>query len=140
MDEFLYKTIFQLVPCTYFLCSILLNCSVTLKGGKRPLYNPYYSNTKKSSARLPQIRLRVVSLFSWPVEQNAQDTQMTTGVTEGARWERLPPSFLTSRGFATQGSSVHALPLLNLKKRRDCLQSSPKYQLQPESKLHTWLL
>ena len=29
------------------------------------------------------------SLFSLSVEQNAQDTQMTTRVTEGARRERL---------------------------------------------------
>ena len=34
-------------------------------------------------------RLRAVSLFSWSVEQNARDTQMTTRVTEGARRERL---------------------------------------------------
>ena len=33
-------------------------------------------------------RLRTVSLFCWCVEQNAQDTQMTTRVTEGTRWER----------------------------------------------------
>ena len=31
------------------------------------------------------IRLRAVSLFSWPVEQNVQDTQMTMRVTEGMR-------------------------------------------------------
>ena len=31
------------------------------------------------------IRLRAVSLFSWPVEQSTQDTQMTTRVTEGMR-------------------------------------------------------
>ena len=30
------------------------------------------------------IRLRAVSLFSWSVEQNALDTQMTMRVTEGA--------------------------------------------------------
>ena len=46
-------------------------------------------------------RLRVVSLFSWSVEQNARDTQMTTRVTEGAR-QAL--SFLASRGFAAQRS------------------------------------
>ena len=94
------QTLFQLVPWMYFLCSILLSCSVTLKERKRPLYNPYYSNTKEGSARLPQIRLRAVSLFSWFVEQNARDTQMTTCVTEGVRRERLPPSFLTSRGHS----------------------------------------
>ena len=31
------------------------------------------------------IRLRAVSLFSWPVEQNVQDTHMTMRVTEGMR-------------------------------------------------------
>ena len=62
-------------------------------------------------------RLRAVSLFSWSVEQNARDTQMTTRVTEDARRERLPPSFLASRGFAVQLSRVRTLPLLNLKKR-----------------------
>ena len=36
----------------------------------------------------PLSRLRAVSLFPWSVEQNAQDTQMTTRVTEGARRER----------------------------------------------------
>ena len=119
------QTLFQLVPCMYFLCSILLSCSVTLKERKRQLYNPYYSNTKKSSARLPQIRLRAVSLFSWSVEQNARDTQMTTRVTEGARRERLPASFLASRGFAAQHSRGRAHPLLNLKKKRGCPQSIP---------------
>ena len=29
-------------------------------------------------------RLRTVSLFSWSVEQNVRDTQMTTRVTKGA--------------------------------------------------------
>ena len=33
-------------------------------------------------------KLRAVSLFSWSVEQNARDTQMTTRLTEGARRER----------------------------------------------------
>ena len=36
----------------------------------------------------PLSRLRAVSLFPWSVEQNAQDMQMTTRVTEGARRER----------------------------------------------------
>ena len=35
-----------------------------------------------------ELRLRTVSLFSWSVEQNARDTQMTTRLTEGARRER----------------------------------------------------
>ena len=34
------------------------------------------------------LRLRAVSLFSWSVEQNARDRQMTTRVTEGVRRER----------------------------------------------------
>ena len=70
---------------------------------------------------LQQCRLRAVSLFSWSVELNARDTQITTRVTEGAR--RLPPSFLASRGFAAKRSHARALPLLNLKKKRDCSQS-----------------
>ena len=45
---------------------------------------------------------------------------MTTQVTEGARQERLPPSFLASRGPAARAS---ALPSLNLKNNRDCSQS-----------------
>ena len=47
------------------------------------------------------VRLRAVSLFSWSVEQNSRDTQMTTRVTEGVR----------------------ALPILNLKKKRETAHS-----------------
>ena len=54
-------------------------------------------------------RLQAVSLLSWSVEQNARDTQMTTCVTEGA------PLNVRAR--------VHS-PLLNLKKKRDCSQST----------------
>ena len=36
---------------------------------------------------------------------------------------RAAPSFLASRGFAVQRSRASALPLLNLKKKRDCSQS-----------------
>ena len=55
------------------------------------------------------------------------------GVTEGTRREMhdkreilffvrgLSPSFLASRGFAAR---ARALPLLNLKKKRDCSQSN----------------
>ena len=58
-----------------------------------------------SYASCQSTRLRAVSLFSWSVEQNARDTQMITRVTEGARRERHePPSFLASRGFATERS------------------------------------
>ena len=35
----------------------------------------------------------------------------------------LPPSFLMFRGFAAQRSRARALPLLNMKKKRDCSQS-----------------
>ena len=58
---------------------------------------------------------------------------MTTRVTEGDRRSTtkddsffllgVPPSFLASRGFAAQCSRAHALPLLNLKKKRDSSQS-----------------
>ena len=56
---------------------------------------------------------------------------MTTRVTEGARRERhdkcfllgLPPSFLASRGEPLN-ARARALLLLNLKKKRDCSQSS----------------
>ena len=42
----------------------------------------------------------------------------------------LPPSFLASRGFAAQRSRVRALHLLNnLKKKRDCSQSTCKPEL-----------
>ena len=75
------------------------------------------------------VRLRAVSLFSWSFEQNSRDTQMTTRVTEGARRERLPPSFLVSRGFAAKRSRSRALPILNLKKKRDCSQSTFKWTL-----------
>ena len=48
------------------------------------------------------VTVRSVSLFSWSVEQNARDTQMTTRVTEGARREsprfsRLAASPLNAR-------------------------------------------
>ena len=38
-------------------------------------------------------------------------------------WLKAPPSFLVSHGFAAQRSHARALPLLNLKKKRDCSQS-----------------
>ena len=41
----------------------------------------------------------------------------------------LPPSFLASRGFAAQRSRARTLPLLNLKKKRDCSQSTCKPEL-----------
>ena len=59
------------------------------------------------------IRLQAVSLFSWPVEQNAQDTQMTTCVTEGGRH----PCF----------SRTWELLSINLKKKRDYSQSSQEF-------------
>ena len=46
---------------------------------KLPIIPPYPSF---------DFRLWAVSLFSWSVDQNARDTQMTTRVTEGARRER----------------------------------------------------
>ena len=43
----------------------------------------------------------------------------------------LPPSFLASRGFAAQRFRARALPLLNLKKKRDCSQSTPTPKGEP---------
>ena len=37
-----------------------------------------------------------------------------------------PPTFLASRGFGAQRSRARALPLLNLKKKRDCSQSNER--------------
>ena len=68
--------------------------------------------------------------FLGPPEQNARDTQMTTRVTE-----RLPPWFLASRGFAAQHSCGRALPLLNLKKTRDCSQSIMGFKLVTPARL-----
>ena len=48
---------------------------------------------------------------------------MTKRMTEGARRERLPPSFLAFSGLAAQRSHAQVLPLLNLKKKRDSSQS-----------------
>ena len=73
-------------------------------------------------------RLRAVSIFSWSVEQNARDTQMTTRVTEVARRERLFSSraaALVSRISRLRRSTrARVLPFLNLKNKRDCSQSS----------------
>ena len=68
-------------------------------------------------------RLRAVCLFSWSVEQNVRDTQMTTRLTKDARLERQPPSFLASRGFVARHSRSRSLPSVNPKKKRDCSQS-----------------
>ena len=85
------------------------------------LYNVvlnYASVDKIMESDHSNCRLRAISLFSWSVEQNARDTQMTTRVTEGARRERpLPPSLFASHGFVAQRSRTRALPLLNLKKK-----------------------
>ena len=51
--------------------------------------------------------IRAVSLFSWSVDQNARETQMTTRVTEGARQERHDKSF--SSRAATLLSRVSGL-------------------------------
>ena len=57
-------------------------------------------------------------------------TQMTTRVTEGARRERHKAErssraaalVFASPRFAARRSRARALPLLNLKKKRDCSQ------------------
>ena len=51
---------------------------------------------------------------------------MATRVTDGARWERLPPSFRASRGFALQ----------DLKKKRDCSQCTRMAWLPRNSSIH----
>ena len=91
---------------------------------KRTRKNLFLVGLKKNPQWLRESGLPALSLISWSVKQNAR-TQMTTRVTEGARRER-PPSFLTPRGFAAQRSRARALPVLNLKKKRDCSQSIEK--------------
>ena len=46
---------------------------------------PMAHGPRGSQSGREKIRLRAGSLFSWSIEQNARDTQMTTRVTEGAR-------------------------------------------------------
>ena len=67
-----------------------------------------------------------VSLFSWSVEQNARDTQMTTRVTEGERRER--PLFLASRG-----SRARALLLLDLLTSRAFERVARSYERRARS-------
>ena len=64
---------------------------------------------------LSGIGLQAVSLFSWSVEQNAQDTQMSTRVTAA----------LVSR--VSRRSRVRGLPSLNLRKKRNRSQSIQKW-------------
>ena len=63
-----------------------------------------------SSWFLRRDRLRVVSLFSWSVEQNARDTQITTRVSE--------------RRFATRRSRARSLPLTKSEKKKNRSQSN----------------
>ena len=73
------------------------------------LYNVvlnYASVDKIKESDHSNCRLQAVALFSWSVEQNARDTQMTTRATEGARRERPLPR-----------SRTRALPLPKLKKK-----------------------
>ena len=44
--------------------------------------------------------------FVYSVEQTARDTIMTTRLSESARRERLPPSFLASRSFTARSSRI----------------------------------
>ena len=109
------------------------------------LYVPLFHLSKQGTR---PFRLRAVSLFPWSVEQNARDTQMTTRVTEGAGRKRheiflleffllgLPPSFLVSHGLAAQHSRARALPLLNLKKKRDCSQSTARWVKKRKLKMY----
>ena len=108
--------------------SVRLYCAF-LVGGKMAVILAVvkFPSTEGGSVNKENVSCRfgAVSLFFfWSVEQNAREMQMTTRVTESTRRERLPPSFLASRGFAAQRSCARALPLLNLKKKRDCSQST----------------
>ena len=106
--KFFHSCLYLYLLCYLFI--ILISCAIFfLLGG-----SSHRLNFDKFR------RLWAVSLFSWSVEQNARDTQMSTRVTEGAR-QAL--SFLASRGFAAQRSQARVLPLLNLKKKTDCSQS-----------------
>ena len=60
------------------------------------------------TTRKPLFRLRAVSLFAWSVEQNVQDTQIITRVTEGARRERHDNLF---SGCRPRFSRLAASPL-----------------------------
>ena len=67
------------------------------------------------------------SLFFLGPSSKTLVTRKWPRVTEGARGKfllGLPPSFLASRGFAASRTRECAIPLLNLKKKRDCLQST----------------
>ena len=81
---------------------------------------PMAHGPRGSQSGREKIRLRVGSLFSWSIEQNARDTQMTTRVTEGAR---RPPRCLAASPL---NAPVRALPSLNLKKKRNCSQARKK--------------
>ena len=71
-------------------------------------------------------RLRVVSLFSWSVDQNARDTQMTTRVTEGAR---RVPSFLASRVSRLRRSTLaRACTSLTKSEEKDRLLAVYKFR------------
>ena len=67
-----------------------------------------------SSWFLRRDRLRVVSLFSWSVEQNARDTQMTTRVSE--------------RRFAARRSRARSLPLTKSEKKKKTARSLTTWQ------------
>ena len=71
--KFVHSCLFLYLLCYLFI--ILIPCAIFfLFGGSS--HRLHFGKFR---------RLRVVSLFSWSVDQNARDTQMTTRVTEGAR-------------------------------------------------------
>ena len=74
----------------------LKNCILLILGQKLDVWEPLFW-------RDPLVRLRAVSLFSWSVEQNARDTQITTRVTEGARRERHDARVHTARSLTPSG-------------------------------------
>jgi len=60
--------------------------------------------------------------------------------SETCETRKWPCAFLASRGFADRRSRARALPLLNLKKERDCTQSTKMYTFTCSLKLILMIL
>ena len=71
-----------------------------------------------------QMSARILSLSFFFVRRAKRPRHANDHARDWRRETRLPPSFLASRRFAAQRSRARALPLLNLKKKRGCSQST----------------
>ena len=60
--------------------------------------------------------------------------------SETCATQKWPRAFLASRGFADRLSRARALPLLNLKRKRDCTQSTKIYTFTCSLKLILMIL